>query len=182
MNDISILNSDKEKYNEMINVINRVIQNLNYSISELGDISRVVADNYKINDERADKQKIELYKNQLVNYVNWLKNIILPSINEHLSSCNSQISDLMSAMLASAAASAPIISSTNTSTQTYSKSNNTSAPKTTVTTSKISNNTKITSNTTINNTKKATVKKDTISSLKKMTTSVLNSIIGGLFR
>ena len=87
MNDISLLNSDKEKYNEMKDALNRVIQYLNDAIDNLESASSIISSNNIVNDVRADGDKVNLYKTNLTNQVNWLKNTILPAIDNSINEC-----------------------------------------------------------------------------------------------
>ena len=191
MNDISLLNSDKEKYNEMKDALNRVIQYLNDAIDNLESASSVVSLNNIINEVRADVDKVNLYKINLINQVNWLKNTILPAIDNNISECNSQIDNLMAAMVAATSVVAPVVQTnvnqpvvrTKSVTKTQSNVGISSKLPVKINTSNSDlNSKKITTSTSVNN--MATRNKVSTTTVNKVKNAVskLGSLIGRFFR
>ena len=179
MNDISLLNNDKEKYNEMKDALNRVIQYLNDAIDNLESASSTVSLSNIVNDVRADGDKVRLYKENLVNQVNWLKNTILPAIDNSINNCNTQIDKLMAAIVAASTVTTPIVQVGNSFVERKEPSKTTvSNPKITVTT--VPSNKKITTSTPVNNmATRNKVSTSTVNIVKSAVTKI-GSLLGRL--
>lgn len=191
MNDISLLNSDKEKYNEMKDALNRVIQYLNDAIDDLESASSIISLNNIVNDVRADGDKVNLYKINLTNQVNWLKNTILPAIDNSISECNSQIDNLMAAMVAATSVVAPVVQTnvsqpvarTESVTKTQSNVGVSSKLPVKINTSNSNlKSKKITTNTSVNNMAARNKVSTTTVNKVKNAVSKLGSMIGKIFR
>ncbi len=95
MNQSEILRRKRENYDQMLSNMIRVQQRLQRGIEKLDSVANKVITGYSIEEESADQNKLQNYKEEAKNLRNQLINIIIPALENKIGQLNEQISDAL---------------------------------------------------------------------------------------
>ena len=94
MDDLSIMLSNQRKYKNLRSNINLVISNLNKAIENLEIPSDRIDNYYNIDSMSVDQGKLKVFRQDLINRRNYLKNIVLVEINKELNDLSNSIESM----------------------------------------------------------------------------------------